>query len=87
MPKYLCNELINDIDLDEYEESVAIYYNPEKRYFEDCDGFSIPDIYNIITPNVMYLFLHKKCYTITQHQSIPEVFVEMYYLQEEGYYE
>lgn len=87
MAKYLCNCMMDPNSFDEYEESVAIYYNINNRFFEDEDGYPIYDIYRIITPNDMLLFLHNKCYMITKHQSILKVFVEMYYLQEEGYYE
>jgi hypothetical protein len=79
MSKYLCNNVIDPNSFENYEESVAIYYNKLTRVFEDDDGYPIFDIYKIITPGDMYIFLHKQDYMIANHQSLPRVFVEMYY--------
>jgi hypothetical protein len=79
MAKYLCNTLVDPENFDTYEESVAIYYNKSTNRFEDDDGYPIFDIYRIISPNDFYMFMHKKEYMITNHQSLSQVFVEMYY--------
>ena len=79
MAKYLCNTLVNPESFDTYEESVAIYYNINTNRFEDDDGYPIFDIFRIITANDFYLFTHRKEYMIVNHQSLSQVFVEMYY--------
>lgn len=79
MAKYLCYTPIDPESFKEYEESIAIYYNNNTKRFEDDDGFPIHDIYKIITPNDVFIFLHRKDYMIANHQSLSKVFVEMYY--------
>lgn len=66
--------------IEEQEKYISIYYNSDKRYFEDDQGFIIYDIYKIISPNDFMLFMDLKDEMITTHKSLPNIYVEMYYI-------
>ncbi len=64
------------------QESVGLFYNPNTNTFVDEDGFIIWSIFEIISPNDLYLFKRHKEYMLAQHQTVSELLVEVFYLEE-----
>lgn len=62
-----------------FRDSIGIFYVPEWNVFMDEDGFIIWSIFEIITPNDLFLFKRNKEYMCVQHCTMKEVLVEMYY--------
>lgn len=50
------------LDYEDYDcdEVYTIYYDEEKNVMIDCDGFMLFDIFDLITPNDLFLFKSKK---------------------------
>lgn len=73
-------EIYNSGDHDECSESGYVYqlwYYPEVNYFVDCGGYIIYSIFDIITPNDLFLFKQSKGYMLTK--SIDGKPVELFY--------
>jgi len=62
-----------------FEDSIGIFYDIERNVFIDEDGFIIWAIFELITPNDLFLFKQNKEYMLVQHRAMQEVLVEMYY--------
>lgn len=64
---------------DTYQDSIGLFYDEERNVFIDEDGFIVWDLFEIITPNDLFLFKFNKEYMLVKHRTMPEVLVEMYY--------
>jgi len=62
-----------------FEDSIGLFYDEERNIFIDEDGFIVWDLFEIITPNDLFLFKLNKEYMLVKHVSMKEVLVEMYY--------
>jgi hypothetical protein len=49
----------------------------------DEDGFVIWSIFEIISPNDLYLFKEKREYFLLPHRNFPELMVELYYPEDD----
>lgn len=61
----------------DFKEVMQLYYYPLDHIFVDDGGFPVFNIFNMITPNELFLFRHCKEYMIVQHCRNPEVGVEL----------
>lgn len=59
----------------------TLYYDIDRNKMMDADGYLILDIYRLITPNMLYLFLKKKEYMCFEVK--PGYFVELIYPEDE----
>ena len=66
----------------EYTDLVSLYYDPRSNRFEDEDGFIVWSIFELITPNDVYLFRENQEYMIVPHRQLKGVGVELYYPEE-----
>lgn len=64
-------------------ESLALYYLKEENVFMDGEGEIVFEIFEIITPNDLYLFKRHKAYMIASHRTEPGIFVELYWPEDE----
>jgi len=64
-------------------ESLALYYLKEDNVFIDGEGEIVFEIFEIITPNDLYLFKRHKTYMIVNHRTEPQIFVELYWPEDE----
>lgn len=64
-------------------ESLALYYLKEDNVFIDGEGEIVFEIFEIITPNDLYLFKRHKAYMIVNHCTEPQIFVELYWPEDE----
>ena len=62
-----------------FSDSVGLFYDAERNVFIDEDGFIIWSIFEVITPNDLFLFKRNREYMLVQHRTMPEVLVELYY--------
>ena len=62
-----------------FSDSVGLFYDADRNVFIDEDGFIIWSIFEIITPNDLFLFKRNQEYMLVRHRSIPELLVELYY--------
>lgn len=62
-----------------YTESILLFYDIDTNRFVDEDGFIVWSIFDIVTPNDLFLFKREKDYMLIHHRSIPGVLVEIYY--------
>jgi len=63
----------------EIQDAIGIFYDIDENLFIDEDGFIIWSIFELITPNDLYLFrLHQES-TVVAHRSWPGVVCELYY--------
>lgn len=62
-----------------FEDSIGLFYDRDKNVFIDEDGFIVWSIFEIITPNDLFLFKLNQEYMLVQHRTMPEVLVELYY--------
>lgn len=61
--------------------SMRLYYEPDERIITDEFGDEVPNIYDYITPNDLFLWMHKKDDMIIQ--GVSKENVELIYLQDE----
>ena len=52
--------MLSELTMDEYLYAHRIYYDPDLNIMFDQCGFMIFDIFDIIDPNTLFLFKHKK---------------------------
>ena len=62
-----------------FSDSVGLFYDADRNVFIDEDGFIIWSIFEVITPNDLFLFKRNQEYMLVRHRSIPELLVELYY--------
>ena len=62
-----------------FSDSIGLFYDAENNIFIDEDGFLIESIFEIISPNDLFLFKYNQEYMSVRHRSIPELLVELYY--------
>ena len=62
-----------------FSDSVGLFYDADRNVFIDEDGFIIWSIFEIISPNDLYLFKRNREYMLVPHRSIPTLLVELYY--------
>lgn len=60
-------------------DNLALYYDEENNVFIDGEGEVVFEIFEIITPNDLYLFKHNKIDVIVNHSTIPGALVELYF--------
>ena len=60
---------------------VTLYYDTEHNLMADEDGFLVYNIYDYITPSMLFLFLKKKETMIFEIRS--RCFIELVYPEEE----
>lgn len=58
---------------------IGLFYDVLKNVFIDEDGFEIHNIYEIISPNMVYLFRHHQEYMIVHHRNLPGVVCELFW--------
>jgi len=61
------------------EDAIGLFYDAECNVFIDEDGFISWSIFEIISPNDLFLFKRNQEYMLVRHRSIPELLVELYY--------
>ena len=61
------------------EDVISLFYDAENNVFFDEDWLIIWSIFEVITPNDLFLFKRNKEYMLVRHRSIPELLVELYY--------
>jgi hypothetical protein len=64
-------------------DAVGLFYDAERNCFVDEDGFVIWSIFEIISPNDLYLFKEKREYFLIPHRNFPELMVELYYPEDD----
>lgn len=62
---------------------IALFYDAEQNVFIDEDGFVIWSIFEIISPNDLYLFKENREYALIQHRNFPDWHVELYYPEDD----
>ena len=62
-----------------YEDTVGLFYVKEWNVFMDEDGFIVWDIFEIITPNDLFLFKKNQEYMLIPHCTAPGVLVELFW--------
>ena len=62
-----------------FSDSIGLFYDIDRNVFIDEDGFIIWSIFEIISPNDLFLFKRNQEYMLVRHRSIPELLVELYY--------
>lgn len=62
-----------------FSDSIGLFYDADRNVFIDEDGFIIWSIFEIISPNDLFLFKQNREYMLVRHRSIPELLVELYY--------
>jgi len=67
-------------------DSMALYYLKDDNVFMDGEGEIVFEIFEVISPNDLYLFKRNKEYTIVNHHTLPGKFVELYWPEEEEEY-
>jgi hypothetical protein len=68
------------------EEVMALYYLKDDNVFMDGEGEIVFEIFEVISPNDLYLFRLNKDNMIVNHHTIPGMCVELYW-PDEGYVE
>ena len=63
----------------EFTDTVGLFYDPRINRFEDEDGFIVWSIFEIVTPNDIYLFRHNQEYMLVPHRQFKDVGVELFY--------
>lgn len=61
------------------QDSIGIFYDVERNLFIDEDGFPIINVFELITPNDLYLFKLGGTYMVVNHRSLPGVLCELFY--------
>lgn len=69
---YIPRSLIIDFD-----ETFGIYYDADNNWFIDEDGYVIYDIYDLITPNDVFLFKERLRYMIVSYKHNKKIGVEI----------
>lgn len=64
-------------------DAVGLFYDAERNCFVDEDGFVIWSIFEIISPNDLYLFKEKREYFLIPHRNSPDLMVELYYPEDD----
>jgi hypothetical protein len=68
-------------------DSIGLFYDVEKNIFLDEDGQVVKNIFELITPNDLYLFRHlEKEYVVFRHRFLKNVVCEIYMPTEEPCY-
>lgn len=67
----------------ECEYTVGLFYVKEWNVFMDEGGFIVWNIFEIITPNDLFLFKKYKEYMIIPHCTEPGVLVELFWPDDE----
>ena len=62
-----------------YEDAIGLFYVKEWNVFQDEDGFIVWNIFEIISPNDLFLFKKNKEYMLVPHSTIPGVLVELFW--------
>lgn len=75
--------LLNHYDL---LNSIPLYYDSINNVFVDENGYMVWNLFEIITPNDLFLFKKTKEYTIVNHRTIRRTVVELYWPEEDDYY-
>lgn len=66
-------------------DNMALYYLKDDNVFMDGEGEIVFEIFEVISPNDLYLFKRNKEYTIVNHHTQPGLLVELYWPEEEEY--
>ena len=67
------------LDYTKLEDTVALFYNPLINRFMDEDGEVVFSIFDLVTPNDVYLFRHYQKDIIVPHRQLKNVGVELIY--------
>lgn len=63
---------------DDFKDVMVIYHDPDKNIFLDSDcGYIIPNIFEMITPNDLYLYRNDPGLNIFPHRDIPDLLCEV----------
>ena len=62
-----------------YEDTIGLFYVKEWNVFMDEGGFIVWNIFEIITPNDLFLFKKYKEYMLIPHCTAPGVLVELFW--------
>lgn len=61
----------------DFNEIITLYYDSERCQFIDDDGFIVSEIFEVITPNDLFLFRHCKENMFVFHQQSNKICVEL----------
>ena len=61
----------------ESKDVISLYFNEEENVFTDEDGFIVWSIFELITPNDLFLFRKHRDYMTVRHRSLKNVQVEL----------
>lgn len=67
-------------------DNLALYYDEENNVFIDGEGEVVFEIFEIITPNDLYLFKHNQTDTIVNHSTLPGMLVVLYWPDQDFVY-
>ena len=79
----LCWDNIKGAFYDDEQDAIGLFYDVEANMFIDEDGFVVPLIFELITPNDLFLFKHSREYMIVDHKTLPGVVIELYYPEDD----
>lgn len=65
---------------------MALYYLKDDNVFMDGEGEIVFEIFEVISPNDLYLFKRNKEHTIVNHHTEPGLLVDLYWPEEDEYY-
>lgn len=71
---------------DNFVDAIGLFYDRDNNVFIDEDGYIVWNMYEMITPNDMFLFKKKREYMVVNHKTLPGVVCELYYPEEDEYY-
>ncbi len=69
-----------------YEEVISLYYTRDDNVFIDEDGNIVWNIFELITPNDLYLLRRHQEYMVVRHRTLPGVVCELHCPSEDEYY-
>lgn len=65
------------------KERFALFYLKEDNVFIDGEGEIIFEIFEVITPNDLYLFKKHKKYMVFNHHTQLDILVELYWPEDD----
>lgn len=70
-------------EVEGYKDAIGLFYDADKNVFVDEDGFVVWSIFELITPNDLFLFHAHKESIVVDHRSIKDMVVEIFYPDDE----
>ena len=66
-----------------FNKAIGLFYDRERNVFVDEGGFIIWRLFELITPNDLYLFRLRQEHMVVNCKSIPGAVVELYWPEED----